>query len=71
MGGEGGGGLASELTLPANANSTAGAQNASLKSVDCTSAGNCAATGFYADTTGSFQAWSLPSRPAGHGRRAS
>ena len=47
---------ASELTLPANANSTAGAQNASLSSVACPSAGTCVATGFYADTTGSFQA---------------
>ena len=47
---------ASELTLPANANTTAGAQNAGLASVVCPSAGNCAATGYYTDTTGSDQA---------------
>jgi hypothetical protein len=47
---------ASELTLPANANSTAGAQNAFLNSMVCTSVGTCAAAGSYKDTTGSFQA---------------
>ena len=46
----------SELTLPANATTTPGDQNASLSSVACTSAGTCVATGFYEDTTGSFQA---------------
>ncbi len=46
---------ASELTLPGNANTTAGVQNAVLDSVDCPSAGNCAATGRYADTTSSEQ----------------
>ena len=46
----------SELTLPANANSTAGNQHASLSSVACPSAGTCTATGFYTDTTGSNQA---------------
>ena len=43
---------ASELALPTNANTTAGVQNASLDSVVCTSAGNCAAAGQYKDTTG-------------------
>ena len=47
---------ASELTLPANANTTAGHQNAVLNSVVCTSAGNCAAVGDYSDTTGKTQA---------------
>ena len=46
---------ASELTLPANAK-TAGGQLDSLGSVVCPSAGNCVATGFYEDTTGSLQA---------------
>jgi hypothetical protein len=36
---------ASELTLPANANTTAGHQNAVLDSVVCPSAGHCAAVG--------------------------
>ena len=49
----GGAWQASELTLPANANTTAGSQNAQLDSVVCPSAGNCVATGFYTDTTGS------------------
>ena len=52
----GGAWQASELTLPGNANSTAGAQNASLNSVDCPSSGNCAAVGHYKDTTGSVRA---------------
>ena len=43
---------ASALTLPANADTDAGDQNAALKSVACPSAGNCVAAGFYADTTG-------------------
>ena len=49
----GGAWQASELTLPANANTTAGAQNADLDSVACPSAGNCVAIGLYTDTTGS------------------
>ena len=49
-------GHASELTLPANANTTAGHQDADLNSVVCPSAGYCAAAGNYRDTTGSFQA---------------
>ena len=49
----GGAWQASELTLPGNANTTAGAQNARMDSVACPSAGNCVATGFYTDTTGS------------------
>jgi len=44
---------ASELTLPAGANTTAGDQNAHLESVTCTSAGNCVAVGSYKDTNGS------------------
>ncbi len=52
----GGGWQASELTLPANANTTAGHQDAELNSVACASAGNCAAAGFYEDTTGSERA---------------
>jgi cytochrome c551/c552 len=56
---------ASELTLPANANSTAGAQNASLDSAACPSAGTCVATGFYMDTTGSFQALSATQSAGG------
>jgi hypothetical protein len=52
----GGAWQASELTLPANATTTAGAQSAVLSSVACGSAGNCAAGGLYGDTTGSEQA---------------
>jgi large repetitive protein len=52
----GGAWQASELTLPANANTTADHQDAELNSVACASAGNCAAAGFYADTTGSQRA---------------
>jgi Putative Ig domain len=55
----------SELTLPANANSTAGAQNASLDSVACTSQGTCAATGHYVDTTGATQALSATQTSGG------
>jgi hypothetical protein len=45
-------GRASELTLPAGADVSAGAQ-AGLSSVACTSAGNCVAVGFYTDSSGS------------------
>ena len=52
----GGSWQANELTLPANANSTAAHQDAELNSVACASAGDCAAAGFYEDATGSLQA---------------
>jgi hypothetical protein len=52
----GGAWQASELTLPANATTTASVQNSFLDSVACASAGNCVAVGSYRDTTGSTQA---------------
>ena len=66
----GGAWQASELTLPANANTTAGHQDAELNSVACASAGNCAAAGFYADTTGSQRAL-VAAQSAGGGWQAS
>ena len=60
----------SELTLPANANTTAGVQSAFLRSVVCPSAGNCAAAGLYRDTTGSTQAM-VATQSAGGSWRAS
>ncbi len=49
----GGWGSASEVTLPANANSD---PNADLNSVACASAGNCVAVGGYSDTSNESQA---------------
>ncbi|MGO9759751.1 MAG: hypothetical protein ACLP1Q_00605 [Solirubrobacteraceae bacterium] len=49
-------GQASELTLPSNANTTAGAQNARLDSLTCTGPGSCVAVGYYAVTGGGQQA---------------
>jgi hypothetical protein len=43
---------ASELALPPGAAATAGAQDASINSVTCTSLGNCVAVGNYYDTNG-------------------
>jgi hypothetical protein len=49
-------GRASELTLPAGANTTAEDQHAQLSSVACTSAGNCVAVGGYSDVASSTHA---------------
>jgi len=49
-------GQASELALPAGANTGAGEQDASLRSVACAGPGSCAAVGSYTDTGKSFQA---------------
>jgi hypothetical protein len=54
-------GVCRELTLPANANTTAGDQAANVISVVCASAGYCAAVGNYVDTTGSRQALAVSS----------
>jgi hypothetical protein len=54
-------GQASELSLPSNANTTAGAQFAGLGSVSCTSQGNCVAGGDYKDTSGAYRAMSAAS----------
>jgi hypothetical protein len=43
-------GRASKVALPAGASTAAGAQNAVLESVACTSPGNCVAVGSYTDT---------------------
>ena len=45
---------ASELTLPAGANTSPGGEEANLYSVTCTSPGNCVAVGFYTDANGSY-----------------
>jgi hypothetical protein len=47
---------ASELTLPSNATTTPGAQDGNLVGVSCASQGNCAASGYYKDTSGGYQA---------------
>ncbi|MGA9875742.1 MAG: hypothetical protein WBQ21_08030 [Solirubrobacteraceae bacterium] len=47
---------ASKLTLPSNADTNSGDQDAALDSVACTGPGSCVAVGSYADTTGSQQA---------------
>jgi hypothetical protein len=49
-------GRASELTLPAGANTTADGQQASLNGIACTSLGNCVAAGRYLDAGNSLQA---------------
>jgi hypothetical protein len=48
-------GPASKLTLPSNADTSPGDQDAALNSVVCTSPGSCVAVGSYADATGSQQ----------------
>jgi hypothetical protein len=49
-------GRASELALPAGADTTAEGQHAELSSVACTSPGNCVAVGSYSDAARSVQA---------------
>jgi hypothetical protein len=54
-------GQASELSLPAGANTTAGGQNADVHSVACTSVGNCVGVGYYVDANGDTEAMVLTS----------
>jgi hypothetical protein len=49
-------GAASELNLPAGANTITNTQNAGLNSVACTSVGECVAVGYYSDNYGGSQA---------------
>jgi hypothetical protein len=54
-------GQATEMTLPAGSATVAGGQLASLESVSCSGAQDCAAVGSYRDSTGSLQAMTVSS----------
>ena len=56
---------ASELTLPPDAITTAGAQSAGMNSVTCTSPGDCVAAGSYVDTNGSTDRLAMAASESG------
>lgn len=63
----GGAWTAIQLALPGNANTSAGAQDASLSTVTCTSSGNCVAGGYYTDANGTGDYQSMVATQTGGG----